>query len=55
MISVSNESKCVLSVNIHYAPGEYGMTKIITISPMYILVNNTSSVFSVVMNPFTYV
>ena len=35
MVSVSNESKCVLSVSIHYAPGEYGMTKIIDFSNVY--------------------
>lgn len=52
MVSVSDDSKGVLSVSIHYAPGNYGMTKIVTISPMYILVNNTSSVFGVGISPF---
>ena len=52
MVSVSDGSKRVLSVSIHYAPGDYGMTKIVTISSMYILVNNTSSLFAVLLSSF---
>lgn len=48
MTSLDDGSCHVLSVTIQYAPGDYGMTKLVIISSMYVLVNNTQYHYAVI-------
>lgn len=48
MTSLDDGSRHVLSVTIQYAPGDYGMTKLVIISSMYVLVNNTPYHYAVI-------
>ena len=48
MTSLDDGSNHVLSVTIQYAPGDYGMTKLVIISSMYVLVNNTPYQYAVI-------